>query len=196
MISQVIYLVIYGFAYITMWKLLLDVGNLGFLKPYAITWTASAFICLLAGWKKFFPFASFFFGSVLGPLGVIILLFQKKDIRLLTDKEKNEDFYKRQFVIMEEKIRWLMKRDEFKIDSNYVTSAIQLYAEYCGLKLEMPIKYNIEKTVRKSKIFLREWRRILVAFNEEYRRRFAKKMPEIDDLIKEMDKIIQPGMAS
>jgi hypothetical protein len=187
---QLVFLFLYGVVYLYGWKLLLDVGNLGYLKPYAFTWIASAFFCFLIGRKKTFPFLAFFMGSVFGPIGVIILLFFKKDIRLLKDSEKGKDFYKLTLVQMEKKIRLLMAKET--ILAQYAGDAIpalQLYADYCKLKPDLPFSYKLtidEYKPLETRVLLREWMKILVEFNKEYRQRFGEAMPEIDNLVRQI----------
>ena len=85
------FLVLYAGIYLWTWKLFLDVEWFSFLKPYAVVFIASAFICLvLAKIKRQIPFLSFFIGSIFGPLGILMFAFSSPDLRTV---KKNGKFY-------------------------------------------------------------------------------------------------------
>jgi len=82
-------LIIYIIAYLLFWKLFLDLYL--YLKPFALVFTLSAFFCLaIAKAKKQIPFMAFFLGSILGPIGLIIVAVAEPDIRVI---EKDKEFY-------------------------------------------------------------------------------------------------------
>ena len=185
---QLIFLLLYGFIYIYVWKLLLDVGNLEFLKPYAIIWIVSALLCLLIGRKKTHLFSAFLCGSVLGPLGIIMLLFSGKDNRFLNEVEKDENFYRRMFPEMESQINGLISRQArgFFLERGD-ESTLQFYAECFKVRLELPLDfYFLLGDLRGTAVFLREWDRVLAKFDDEYYRKFGKRMPEIENLARQI----------
>ena len=185
---QYVFLLVYIVLYIWVWKLLLDVGNLGYLKPYAFTWIASSFLCLLINKKKTFPFVAFLGGSILGPIGVVMLLFSKKDMRFLKDDEKDENFYKRMLPEMERQIGGLISRHARgffweKGDE----STLQFYAECFKVRLELPLDfYFLLGDLKGTAVFLMEWERVLAKFNDEYYQKFGKKMSEIESLARKI----------
>ena len=87
-------LFLYVGVYLWSWKLFLDFEAFSFLKPYAVIFILSAFICLiLAKAKKQMPFFSFFVGSIFGPVGVLMLILSTLDFRSVNLADRDAVFY-------------------------------------------------------------------------------------------------------
>jgi hypothetical protein len=152
--------------------------------------------------KKQRPLISALCGSLLGPLGVVLILLAKSNITAYREEDKDMRFYEMLARMLDRQCKQLVLDKSGSIRSRIVTSDLVDLVDYFSIDLikvdefsekEVSIEDRREQEIS-SEIYIGErraleiFRQLYTAFNNEFSRKFGSKFKGIDGRIEEIER--------
>jgi hypothetical protein len=171
--------------YLFMWNLLLkNFPMFPVVKVAAIIFILSgAAAILLAKIKKQGLLISTVIGSMLGPLGVIILLYAAPDLRVYPEEEKDREFYKKISQQLDRHFLRIIPKQFSLFKSVTLPTELDQIRGYFGVKVERDSESNSLSVRQHIELF----KQVYTKFNQEYHGKFASKFPGIEERISALD---------